>query len=77
MDDFQEIRLKKYRTRKLFSILGITWNGYDFYWTGKLLGNVTVVEEKFKSRETYLNEYDYTFRWSDWKYFWKVIKIEE
>lgn len=77
MEDYQEIRLKKYRTRKLFSLLGITWNGYDFYWTGVLLGNVTVVEEKFKSRETYLNEYDYRFYYSEWKYFWKVIKIEE
>lgn len=77
MDDIQIKRLKKYRTRKLFSLLGITWNGYDFYWTGKLLGYVTVIEEKFKSRETYLSEYDYKEYWSDFKYFWKVINVEE
>jgi len=77
MDDIQIIRLKKYRTRKLFSILGITWNGYDFYITGKFLGYVTVIEEKFKSRATYLNEYDYRMYWSDFKFYWKVIEIEE
>lgn len=77
MKDYQEIRLKKYRERELFSLLGITWKGYDFYWTGVLLGNVTVIEEKIKSRTTYLNEYDYTMHWGEWRFHWKVIKIEE
>ncbi|HSE99742.1 MAG TPA: hypothetical protein VLA48_02510 [Nitrososphaeraceae archaeon] len=73
MHDTQIKRLKKYRTRKLFSILGIIWNGHDWYITGKFLGYVTVIEEKFKARKTCLNELSL----GDWKYFWKVIKIEE
>lgn len=77
MEDYQEIRLKKYRKRELFSILGFIWNGYDFYFAGKILGYVTVIEEKFKSRATYLNEYDYREYWSDFKFYWKVIKVED
>lgn len=72
MEDYQEIKLEKYREVICFSLLFFSFFGGKFWFTGHLFGWHKIRQEKIKIRQQYLNEYNYRLQWVK-KYKWKTI----
>lgn len=72
MEDYQEIRLEKYRGVICFSVLFFSFFGGNFYYTGHFFSIKQIKQQKIKTRQSYLNEYNYTINWVK-KYKWKTI----
>lgn len=76
MEDYQEIKLNKFRNVISFSLFFITFFGGEIHFTKEMCGFVTIRQEKIKYRATYFNEWYYIEEWMPWKYRWITIKIE-
>ena len=63
MEDYQEIKLEKFRNVICFSVLFLTFFAGKFYRTNELFGWTKVRQQKIKIRQNYLNEHTYTINW--------------
>ena len=72
MEDYQEIKLNKYREVICFSVLFLTFFGGKFYKTNEFFGWTKVRQQKIKIRQQYLNEYNYRLQWVK-QYKWRTI----
>jgi hypothetical protein len=70
MEDYQEIRLEKYRTIICFSVLYLTFFGGKFYKTDELFGWTNLRQQKVKYRIKYFNEFYYQMEWTPWRFKW-------
>lgn len=75
MEDYQEIKLDKFREVWSISIFFLTFFGGRFYLTNEFCHFVKIRQQKVKIRTSHLNEYDYQIYWLK-KYIWRTIKIE-
>lgn len=75
MEDYQEVKLDKFRNVISFSLFFITFFG-EIHFTKEIFGWVVLRQEKIKYRSFYFNEFYYQNEWMPWKYSWRTIKIE-
>lgn len=73
--DYQEKRLKRFRNRIVFNVLGFTFTNNTLTWTGVLFNVVVIKEEKIKYRYKDFEEFNYSFFWSPWRFKYEFIKI--
>lgn len=72
MEDYEEIKLNKYREVICFSVLFLTFFAGKFYKTNELFGWTKIRQRKIKIRQQYLNEYNYRLQWVK-QYKWRTI----
>jgi hypothetical protein len=70
MEEYQEIKLEKYRTIICFSVLYLTFFGGKFYKTDELFGWTNLRQQKVKYRRKYFNEWYYQMEWTPWRFKW-------
>lgn len=70
MNDYEEIKLEKYRCVICFSVLFLTFFGGKFWFTDEIFGVKIIKQQKVKYRYTFLDEWDYQIKWRKFKYKW-------
>lgn len=73
MEDYQEIKLEKYREVICFSVLFLTFFAGKFWLTNEIFGVKILKQQKIKYRYTLLDEWDYQIKYSKFKYKWITI----
>jgi hypothetical protein len=73
--EYQEIKLKKYRERWVYSVLGFIFVGGELHYTGKLFDLVLIREEKIKYRYLHFDEWYYQNVWGEWHYKFRLKEI--
>jgi len=73
MEDYQEIKLNKFRDVVVFSFFFISFFSGELFLTGEFCGWKKIKQQKIKYRYTILDEWDYQIKFSKFKYKW--IKI--
>ena len=71
MEDYQEIKLNKFRKVIVFSFFFISFLSGELFFTKEFCGFIRVVQQKIKIRQQYLNEYNYRLQWVK-QYKWKL-----
>lgn len=73
-EDYQEIKLEKFREVICFSVLFLTFFAGKFYRTNEIFGWTKIQQQKIKYRETYFDDgWSYMTYWGNWKYKWITI----
>lgn len=78
MEEFQTVKLQKFRIRTKYSLFPFILVGAEFVWTGKWGKYVNITEQLEKYRyKNFDGGYSYQWYWSEWKYEWKFFRINE
>ena len=72
MEDYQEIKLNKFRHVICFSLFFFSFFAGNLYYTGHFFGIKRIKQQKVRIRQQYLNEYNYRLQWVK-QYKWKTI----
>lgn len=73
MEDYEEIKLEKYREVICFSFLLLVFLSGELIITKEVFGFVKINQQKVKYRYREFEEFNYSFFWTPFKYKW--IKI--
>ena len=73
MEDYEEIKLEKYREVICFSFLFLVFLSGELIITKEVFGFVKINQQKVKYRYREFEEFNYSFFWTPFKYKW--IKI--
>ena len=70
MEEYKEVKLKKYRTIICFSVFYLTFFGGKFYKTDEIFGWTNLRQQKVKYRRKYFNEFYYQMEYTKWMHKW-------
>lgn len=74
MEDYEEIKLEKYREVVVFSFCFLSFLSGELFFTKEFCGFVKIRQEKIKYRTTWFDDgWTYQEYWTRWKFKW--IKI--
>lgn len=74
MEDYEEVKLEKYREVIVFSFFFISFLSGELFFTKEFCGFIRVAQQKIKYRETWFDDgWTYQSYWKPYKYKW--IKI--
>ena len=73
MEDYQEIKLNKFREVVIFSLFFISFFSGELFLTNEFFGWVKIKQQKIKYRYKYFNEWYYRDEWTPWRFKWVRI----